>query len=940
MSQTDPAAADAAAVESEQPESEQTAQQARSRRGETMITVAMWLMLAAFTVLAIGGPLFGRGVFLATEIMGDFAPWQSYLEDAETAPNRFVGDTIDSKGSQSIRIVEDTAAGAVPQWSPYSLGGFELGGLPNSGVYSPLSVPWWVAPFEYAPGLVKLLEIAAITLGMSLFLRRLGLPQATWPMASLIYASSGFIIAWTNWSQTRVAAFIPLLFWAIDRAVTRGKPVDAVPVGLVLAAMVLGGFPAVTFYGCYAAGAWGLYRVVQVHRADLARIVGSLLVCGAGVVLGVLLSAWQLAPFVQNAISVLDLESRNYAGVHLPFQWVASMFFPEIAGGIQIGILSLIPVAGLSFVGMVALILVAILPLARAVFPHQVGHTFFFGAGIALLIPAIYYGGPALNLLQLLPTMDTSHISRTRVLVGMFVAVLAAYGFALLLRGGSAFVLRNPGPNRAWAIVLRALASLGVLAAAAVVSLQAWELVPANLTYLLVNEVLTMTAIAGATAVVAVLIMAGLPPVFRYAAVAVIIAGLLLPAVSLARLWWAPSAETTFYPETDTHAFLAEHLDDQRYAVVGSTLLPGTNQVYQLRSFGGRGFVTAEWRRLLEVVDPEYFITPTYARLSGAVAPTTGDQPIMDRFGVRYVVQPPNQRAYGAASTPFGAQAAVTTLGPDQSIESAVGSGPLRGISYAIDGEPPLTGVRSTVEIVDLQGQVLSTTTTWQRSAGQQVHVAVAGEDLAADQRWRVRLTVQADLGPVPVATTADGTLWAAVVAPVDDGLVVVSAGDATIYERSSALDRVRWAGQAVLASDPAERLALLDSGRVPDDAVVLERPADYREPVPGPSPEVVVLPSDELNVQTFGVSTQTPGWVIVSDALRRPGWTATVDGEPAQIVPAEHAAGAVYVAAGSEEVELRFQTPWRTEGILVSAATGVLLILVLVGRAIRQRRG
>lgn len=907
-------------------------------RGIRILNGFMWLVLAIFTVLAIGSPLVGRGVFLATEIMGDYSPWQAYLEDGQAAENRYVGDTIDSMAPLSIRTVEDAWDGDLPEWSPYGMGGFELAGLPNSGLYSPLSLPWWILPNYYAPAVVKLLEIIAITIGMSLFLRRLGLPQATWPLASVVYAASGFMVAYTNWPQTRVAALIPLLFWSVERAVATARPWAAVPIGLVLAAMILGGFPAVTIYAGYAAGAWGLLRAIQIHRGSLAVLSRSLAFCATGVVLGLLLAAWQLIPFASNAMSVLSLESRNYRGVHLPTQYLASMVYPEIAGGIKVGTLTTIPVSGLSFVGIVALILISILPLGRAIYPGQSGVVLGLSGAVLFLIAAIYFGGPALELLQQLPTIATSHVARVRVIVGFFVAVLAAYGLGLLMAGPAAFPLLRRG-SMPWPIrLLRIAAFVAINSAAAAVCLWAWELVPENRRYLLVTEVLATTAVGAVALLAAVVAAVARGGTAGRVAIGVVGLGLVMPALVLVRLWWPPSSEGTFYADTATHRFLAERIGDQRYASMGLAMLPGTNQVYALRSLGGRGFATQEWSALLRSIDPDYFLTPTFARLSMAAAGDAGRSNTMDRFGVRYLVQSGSDRPIGPSGAEPGAASGITRVPDGGALVSGPGRGPVRGFTFRVPVDSPVRQLAMTAEVIGADGTVLAATSSWQREAGGDVHIALAGEDVPAEQSWQLRLTLSSAEAAVPVQTTADGGLWAAPVVPADDRLRVVSTGDATVYERLDALQRVRWSGRAIVETDEQRRLALLNSEALPADTVVLEREQDLRDTEEGASATVAAAPTGDDDTLAFRVTSAGAGWLLVEDSLRRPGWTAEVDGSSAAIIPADHAAGAVFVPEGEHVVALRYRTPGLAGGSAVSAAALVGLAVLGAGAALRAR--
>jgi uncharacterized membrane protein YfhO len=69
------------------------------------------------------------------------------------------------------------------------------------------------------------------------------------------------------------------------------------------------------------------------------------------------------------------------------------------------------------------------------------------------------------------------------------------------------------------------------------------------------------------------------------------------------------------------------------------------------------------------------------------------------------------------------------------------------------------------------------------------------------------------------------------------------------------------------------------------------------------------------------------------------PGWTATLDGEPAPILRADFAFQAVPVRAGRHELRLTYRNRWVTVGAVVSIGTLALLLGALSLRSRRLRR-
>jgi hypothetical protein len=97
----------------------------------------------------------------------------------------------------------------------------------------------------------------------------------------------------------------------------------------------------------------------------------------------------------------------------------------------------------------------------------------------------------------------------------------------------------------------------------------------------------------------------------------------------------------------------------------------------------------------------------------------------------------------------------------------------------------------------------------------------------------------------------------------------------------------------------------------------------------------VVTTPRPELVVQKC---ESDGGWAVLLDAWS-PGWSATVDGTPAEVVRAEAVARAVAVGAGPHVIEWRYRTPGLRPGAAISAvAWGGWLVVAIRVRARRRR--
>ncbi len=211
--------------------------------------------------------------------------------------------------------------------------------------------------------------------------------------------------------------------------------------------------------------------------------------------------------------------------------------------------------------------------------------------------------------------------------------------------------------------------------------------------------------------------------------------------------------------------------------------------------------------------------------------------------------------------------------------------------------------------------------------------------ETAADRPgpWTVSITFEE--GPeVEVQTVAAGEPRLVVVRPVDDGLKLVDvAAGLTMYERTGALPRIRWAADTQVVSDSGSRLTVVAHGTYPADTVVLSKAGESADGLPA---EVQVL-EDSGDTIRVRVQAQGAGYLVVGDAIQS-DWSATVDGVPAGIVDADHALGAVYVEAGRHDVEFAYTPRGRSLGTAVSVTNAAILLLAAIpvsywGRARRR---
>ena len=156
------------------------------------------------------------------------------------------------------------------------------------------------------------------------------------------------------------------------------------------------------------------------------------------------------------------------------------------------------------------------------------------------------------------------------------------------------------------------------------------------------------------------------------------------------------------------------------------------------------------------------------------------------------------------------------------------------------------------------------------------------------------------------------------------------------LYRLTGALGRA-WVVPAARDVSPDRMLAALASPVFDPSAEVL-----LEQPVPGiqhPASNIryQVTLQDTPNGVTIHAVLDTPGYLVLADTWY-PGWQATVNGVPAEVLRANYAFRAVWLEAGEHVVEFVYRPRAVMAGVGLSAASLVCwLVCCLVSRLSRQ---
>ena len=944
---------------------------ARGRRRPRALTAVSVFALVLFALWGIGTPLIGSSTLTATNEMAGQSPYFDAGFAGTPVTNTFIDDTYTSGIPQQILYkasLGDSLLGA--QWNPYSNGGGPLGAVPDDALLSPLTVPYYVLPTWLAPAYERLLEVVVAAGGCFLFLRRLRLSRATAVTGGLIYAGSAFMVVWLDFPQTRVAAFVPVLFWTLERYLQQRRLRDAALISIPVASMLLGGFPAVTGFALLTAAVYGVVRLAAQYRSRLREAVRPVLGAMLGAIAGAGLAAFQLLPFSAFLGSWYTDGRSQDSAAHLDVTSVLTAIAPWAFGTVDPRrppqfylATNLVESMGYISAGAAVLVLVAVAlqGSGRALLPR--GVWVFFVAASALWAELIYLGGPPLGALQKLPgtraLFATNFIGRSRSVLGFLLAVLAAAGLELLLRRRAA----KAAPSRP-----RLLWAGGVAAASAVAgAVLVWhgehaasaEQKTLRRQHLAGNAVRVFRhqIFYSGLLVLAALVCVGLlwfaarrrdlPDYDRVwrktrfaaaAALPLLIAG---QGIAFVTQYYPHSPKDTFYPVTDTHAYLAANLGDERYASSGSGMVFGTNTAYQLRAVNGHAFTEKDFAALIRTMPGDPMPVAPYISFDGDQA--TATSPVLDTLGAKYFVTNLNEQVIGTETEAKG-DGSLLTLQPGQAVTVPVPvTGRLRGVGVwpqgaipaALRKDDPNSWVEVTVRDASGAQIAMSKRLTSGIGTGVPFTLPVAADSVADGTRLTATVTLHAKAALTVAAVNGSAPALTAI-AGADDGLKLVHVGTNAIYQRLNAQPRIRWASSSQVVTDQGQRLALLAGGRVPADEVLLN--ASTNAPKASGEPATVAVTDDGTDTVSTTVDAQGAGYLVVADA-DQVGWAATVDGQKAALLDADQGVVAVAVPAGRHTVALHFAAPRGTLAYAITVVTVVALVAVVLGEVWWTRR-
>jgi hypothetical protein len=828
--------------------------------------------------------------------------------------------------------------GDLPVWNPYNGAGAPHLGNFVSAVLSPFSLPRYLLPVVPALLVAAALKLFVLGLFTYLFLRRVSVSHLGALISATAFMFAAYNIVWLSWPHPGAAVALPagLYFAEVALQARSGLRARLAWAGYSAAVVVsfLAGHPETLFFSWGVVLAYVPLRLAfsPSLRGRRLRQAGSFALAG---VLAVGLSAVQLLPFLEYlSHSTSYAEGSARAQSHFDVGYSALHAFPQLFGAPNkafheplrfVGALKLSTGAPVEsnfnesvgfYVGLLALLLAGV-GVVSAVRRRSFVGIFLAAVAVAWFVYVHDLGGIG-HRVGTLPIVELSAVNRSHPVWAFAVAVLAALGFDGLAGLGGPGDLERGGRTRPAGAAAAGVAAAGtlLLALAVVLARKTLErtdgrggVVTTALGHAAIDDhvrYIAITFLVG-VAVLAALAALGHLRLVRVAAAGAVIAVVFAQSGFLLRDYNSTIDKRYFYASSPgLEALTADAGPLEDTVSVGVLLSADANLWYRLRSpdtYDGVGVYRYD---LLQ------------RRLNALPEPARSLQ-TFDILGVRYVA---SDQGLWPTAVPAGPLLSVGP-GPGPGPGPVPGAGSegtftatlpgLNGVAAYTDG-PPSPGCLVTLDLVDDESsQVVGRST----AACKLPYTALTFPSLpaSAGRTYTTRFGGTAD--------TVAMLPWAAAV----PGLEQVEVNDSVAMFRAPATPpRYLSPPSAVSVADDEQATSLLTTpGFSMADVAIVHGDVDPSRATGKPGTvEVVSQRATEIRLK---VDRETPGWLVARQTWF-PGWTATVNGRPADVDRADVAFTAVPVGAGPSEVVLRYRPASVRYGVLISAVALVALVV------------
>lgn len=212
------------------------------------------------------------------------------------------------------------AHGEWPLLNPFMLCGDILAAAAQPAPYDPLNLIGMIIPLPPSLTFAAAMTFFIAGFGAFVFARALGCGELAALVAAAGWMFSANIAFFVGWPLARSWAYLPLIFYAVQRVVREASVRSGVILLVALAMLVLTGHPESLLHVTAVGAAYGLFEIATT-RKRIGRVIVIAVVSG---VVALLLTAIFLLPFLEASQQTVEIHTR------MGFRTMPFPFMPEL----------------------------------------------------------------------------------------------------------------------------------------------------------------------------------------------------------------------------------------------------------------------------------------------------------------------------------------------------------------------------------------------------------------------------------------------------------------------------------------------------------------------------------------------------------------------------------------------------------------------------------
>ncbi len=867
-------------------------------------------------------------------------------------------------------IAEGFKSGIIPLWYPYQGMGAPLISNYQSAFFYPVNllincIPETCIPFFLDMSI--LLKLLAAGFFTYCFMRELSFNKKNSFLSAIIFMFCGYFTYYINMVHLNTEVLIPLLFFMLEKILRKQDFIYTVIGAFVVALIIYGGMPESVLFALAFGTLYYLFRLVMINwpSLELNKLLKPFLLLICVMSVGLLLAAPQILPFIellQNSYT-FHHTLTGIKGVAFSFDTI-TLIVPYFYGILWNNWTSYNIHKMLPFIGICALYLVFL--SYRDGNRRENTLTFFFGA-IAIFYLLKFYEVPLVNWVGYLPFFNVSIFPKYLHPEFVFsIAVLAGIGFNNVLNMNLKKILLN------FSIILFII-SIFFYFNFQSAQIKIWAVNLFNWKFNAVSWMILNFGIAFVfLSLITLVLILGYFKKIRKENAARIVIFLVVAELFLYVPHIHPERVDPFN-EPPYIAFLKS--DQEMFRVIGlnGILHPNTAapyHVFDVRIFDSL-YVDRYHLFIEKLIDPAINTT----RFTGkGFSIHRGNSRYLELCNVKYILSTDYLTFASDKSSLIQKIQEQGNIHSDQ--QKYVSIKPETGDIFA----HPKTNIFVNITIPDETSYLVFTygldQNTWSQGKGDGVsfqvlvqtensrqeiffrHVDPSGN--VQDRKWFSEIVnlseyrgqdVQLQFVTMPGPRNDSAYDWAHWKNPdivssreienlkkYETNFLLVYDDEIKIYQDLNVIPRVFIVDDVIVKNttddifrsleDPALNLSgtIILEKEIPEFHYFKNRAgniSDLRY-----SAEIIEY---NPNYVQINATLNKPGFLVITDTFY-PGWKATVDGKPREILPADFMFRAVYLGEGIHEVRLTYEPMTFTIGLFISFSTliGILIIFIL----------